>query len=207
MTTGLLAKHGYTVDYGFFNGVCRGADRAPLEVEKTLTETTIKWLLETVAPDMEKRVADLSSGAVLPRWFKRVVNGGRSEKVPVEREALTDYEAKTQVSNAIFAARQEANNARFHAKMLAERIVARHGQPLYPVNREDRKEIKVGVSVRIGGKKGWVGEVVEVKDAIARGCGPYMNGHSMPHAFIRSPKNNIIQVPCRTIRQDAIIGA
>lgn len=28
---GRLAKHGYTVDYGYFNGTCSGAEHAPLE--------------------------------------------------------------------------------------------------------------------------------------------------------------------------------
>lgn len=30
--TGRLAKHGYTVDYGYFSGTCSGSDKAPLEV-------------------------------------------------------------------------------------------------------------------------------------------------------------------------------
>tara|TARA_R100000734_G_C3307450_1_gene98043 strand:+ start:751 stop:1320 length:570 start_codon:yes stop_codon:yes gene_type:complete len=38
---GLMAKHGYTVDYGFFEGVCQGSDNLPLEVEKDLAEDTI----------------------------------------------------------------------------------------------------------------------------------------------------------------------
>lgn len=30
--TGLIATHGYTVDYGYFNGACNGSDKLPLEV-------------------------------------------------------------------------------------------------------------------------------------------------------------------------------
>jgi len=32
-SNGQLAKHGYTVDYGYFNGTCSGAGHAPLEKE------------------------------------------------------------------------------------------------------------------------------------------------------------------------------
>jgi len=39
-----IAKHGYTVDFGFFNGVCTASDELPLEVEKTITERTISGL-------------------------------------------------------------------------------------------------------------------------------------------------------------------
>lgn len=36
LPNGLLAKHGYTVDYGFFNGVCFGAGHLPFEQSKDL---------------------------------------------------------------------------------------------------------------------------------------------------------------------------
>lgn len=44
----LLAKHGYTVDFGYFNGVCTGSDRQPLEVDKSFTEQTIVELSDWV---------------------------------------------------------------------------------------------------------------------------------------------------------------
>lgn len=34
--SGKLAKHGYTVDWGFFNGTCQGSDHLPLEQDTTL---------------------------------------------------------------------------------------------------------------------------------------------------------------------------
>jgi len=36
-----IAKHGYTVDWGFFNGVCGGSDQKPLELDRTITDRTI----------------------------------------------------------------------------------------------------------------------------------------------------------------------
>jgi hypothetical protein len=43
--TGTLAKHGYTVRWGFFSGVCRGSDHQPFEkssdlIARSITETT-----------------------------------------------------------------------------------------------------------------------------------------------------------------------
>lgn len=38
---GKLAKHGYTLDYGFFNGTCRGSDELPFEVSKELAEKSL----------------------------------------------------------------------------------------------------------------------------------------------------------------------
>ena len=39
-----LAKHGYDVSWGFFNGVCSGADNLPIQLDKTLADRTIKSL-------------------------------------------------------------------------------------------------------------------------------------------------------------------
>tara|TARA_Y100000816_G_scaffold177373_1_gene128019 strand:- start:625 stop:1464 length:840 start_codon:yes stop_codon:yes gene_type:complete len=44
----LLAKHGYTVEFGYFDGVCTGSDRKPLEVDKSFTEATIVRIYEWI---------------------------------------------------------------------------------------------------------------------------------------------------------------
>jgi hypothetical protein len=44
----LLAKHGYTVDFGYFDGVCTGSDRKPLEVDKSFAEATIVRISEWI---------------------------------------------------------------------------------------------------------------------------------------------------------------
>ena len=44
----LLAKHGYTVDFGYFDGVCTGSDKKPLEVDKSFSEATIVEISEWI---------------------------------------------------------------------------------------------------------------------------------------------------------------
>ncbi len=44
----LLAKHGYTVDFGYFDGVCTGSDRQPLEVDKSFAKQTIVELTDWI---------------------------------------------------------------------------------------------------------------------------------------------------------------
>lgn len=41
LPNGVLSKHGYTVDYGWFNGVCYGAGELPFEQSKDLIEDFI----------------------------------------------------------------------------------------------------------------------------------------------------------------------
>lgn len=49
VTHNFIAKHGYTVDFGFFNGVCEGSGELPLEIDKSLTEETIVELTNYLA--------------------------------------------------------------------------------------------------------------------------------------------------------------
>lgn len=210
---GTVAKHGYTVDWGHFNGVCRGAEAKPLEHDKTLTEATIDWLLNTYAPEQDKLAADLRSGAVEPRFYNTEYNRrtGKQDKIYCTRAELEfehyetqDKVAQRQIDTAIHYAERDARYARSNAAMLRELITARHGKPLMPII--GRKVLAAGMSVRIGGKKGWVGKVLKVEYKVASGCGPYMNGRSLLHAFIERPEGRgVIAVPTKTIRQDAIL--
>ena len=49
LPNGVLSKHGYTVEHGWFNGVCPGAGHAPFEQSKDLVEQFIAAALEKKA--------------------------------------------------------------------------------------------------------------------------------------------------------------
>jgi len=51
LPNGVLSKHGYTVDWGFFNGVCGGANHAPFEESTDLIEGFI-----VSATEQKKRI-------------------------------------------------------------------------------------------------------------------------------------------------------
>ena len=40
--TGMMAKHGYTVEHGFFEGECPGSHNLPLEADRTMTDNIIR---------------------------------------------------------------------------------------------------------------------------------------------------------------------
>ena len=44
--TGMLAKHGYTVEWGWFEGTCRGSDHLPFEKSCELVKKSIVWAEE-----------------------------------------------------------------------------------------------------------------------------------------------------------------
>jgi len=63
-----LAKHGYDVSWGFFNGVCGGADNLPIQLDRTLADRTIISL--------DKQIASLQTSLdSINDWFPETVYG------------------------------------------------------------------------------------------------------------------------------------
>jgi len=57
----VLSKHGYTKEWGFFNGVCWGAGHKPFEVSKDLIEQAIARATENLE-ETRKESAELKAG-------------------------------------------------------------------------------------------------------------------------------------------------
>jgi hypothetical protein len=196
-----LAKHGYTVDWGYFNGVCQGAEAKPLEVERTLTDAIIE-IMHDKAARADKVAADLKSGAVAPTYFKSHYNRAtcKTERIEVSRDELMPFEQDQCLSCAIHRAESEARGARYHATTLTKLIETRHGQPLVPVASQKR-QLVVGDRIK---KWGDIYEVTEIRYQVASGCGPYLNGHSILHAIIRRDDGRTVAIPVRSIRSSII---
>ena len=58
--TGVIAKHGYTVDYGFFSGTCRGAGYQPLQISRAHLDTNIERWEEQANIELAKTAADIA---------------------------------------------------------------------------------------------------------------------------------------------------
>ncbi len=201
-STRLMAKHGYTVDWGFFSGVCSGAGEQPMEESTVFADATIKRLMESHIPSIQKSIDQLIAGEIEPpEWYKYV----NFRSMPARRDELTDGQRAKQVGEAIVKARRALNGTIDHIARLRSLKESRFGQDLYAVKREERKVLAAGSKVRIGGKSGWVGTVREVKYMIARGCGPYLNGQNILHAIVTHENGKEFSIPVRTIRQDAIL--
>jgi len=111
---GTIAKHGYTVDWGYFSGQCEGSDELPLEVSKELTVATIarcedraEMLLEMTAEDVKVVVLKIREGR--------------------------DYRGRPQYKT--LGLHSEARHLFAHARDLAGLISNRHGQELFEVKR------------------------------------------------------------------------
>jgi len=205
----LLSLHGYTKEYGFFNGTCHGARHKPLEQDRTVCDGVRVSLLQW-ADAQDAQAAAYRAGTAHPA---QVQTG--SERVPgrfsFERRAImtawADCDPHTQRSalqNAAQRCNAAARDARAHEQAMVALAARIHGQPLTPVERASKVQIEPGTQVRLFGKNGPVVTVKAVQDKIARGVGPYLNGNRMPH-IVYDRNGTEWSYPVRLIRQSAIV--
>jgi len=206
---GMLAKHGYTVDDGYFRGTCPGSTYAPLEQHRGLADTVAADLMthSRIKAGDAKAVAD---GTLLP---VRAKNGQRVKNelrpwmhddvyVPFA-QAPAHYQAQA-VTQLQFALESDAR----HAAHVSEQIVLRAGKiygkrSLKPVAPEAaRKAVAPGVQVRVYGN---VRTVLRVEDRRVQGIGPHLNGQTVPHAIYLNDQGRECCYPTRLIRQAAIL--
>lgn len=83
-----LAKHGYTVDFGFFNGVCMGADHAPLEESRVLCDSVCEQLTKSGNDLLAKTVADVPT-VVISIKFGGFRNQRTHETIVTNQEDIT----------------------------------------------------------------------------------------------------------------------
>lgn len=140
--TGRLAKHGYSVEWGYFSGTCAGSDETPLEISSELTESTIENLNRLAYALEQKTIADIDEVIVetydngIRRKENRRQTACRDQQdvdlatgVP-GRQSFEDL-AKLKLLNL----QNQAKHMRRHVADLAQLIDERHGQPLFEVKR------------------------------------------------------------------------
>jgi hypothetical protein len=145
--TGLLAKHGYTVDWGFFNGTCAGSDRKPLEQDEGFCLSIIDDLnnralhLDAEA-DGEITKVSVSDGHRTVAHGKRVAQYKLVDRAEFEATQPRYHKFDDVVEWTRRRLRNQAIQFRAHAADLDSRRIARHGQPLIeraveaPIQRE-----------------------------------------------------------------------
>lgn len=143
---GKIAKHGYTTDYGYFNGVCGGSDELPLELDTSCNVKIVAGLLAFAAEQDAKAIGEITHVTVKisAKWV------GRKRVTETKSVDRAEFEA-TQPSylkfdDAVQRLRQQlartAEMVRADAKTLETLRGEVFGQPLVerpfeaPIKRE-----------------------------------------------------------------------
>jgi len=203
MVTGLVAKHGYNVQYGYFSGTCPGSNDLSLHVARENTDRIILMYLER-AQAAAAEVEALKAGTLKPAeaWDGTYTempvtrNGvtrmsrGEQRLVPFA-EAAEQYQQRA-VALAIFKADSTARHALLHKQQLQEWAAKIYDKqvPAYRAEDLEARDWQQGDVVRIGGKSGFdaVIEAIEDRKYTTRGFRQGSETIMCPHARITRPQ-------------------
>jgi hypothetical protein len=138
---GSVAKHGYDVRHGFFNGVCVGAEKAPAEHSVDLTRSIIIQLTDEAAA-LNERADSIEAGEVIKAYSelkyvgRNVPDADRSGHIRVTKifADQTEYEQKRVRAGMVADKRSSASMRTAHVEMLNKFVIPRLGQPLIDRN-------------------------------------------------------------------------
>ena len=144
--TGMMAKHGYTVEHGFFEGECPGSHNLPLESDRTMTDNIIGDLTRQ-ADRIQRLIDDVI--IVVPYAYtergtktRKVVNI-TSDNIESVYADLGKFYTSMSWDDAVeqyrWRLKKQVMFLRGHCDMMAELIEKRHGADLYPVERVERQ--------------------------------------------------------------------
>jgi len=139
---GKMSKHGYTVDHGWFNGVCLGNNHSPMQVDRSVTDIIIKTVREEVVV-LNKTVENLKNGKTFPvvavSGYEWVEVSGRRKQVPKEIpfNDASIYEKEAAIMAMIWRTEQRAKAGKNFADDMEAIINEVHGKPLIEVKAED----------------------------------------------------------------------
>ena len=191
-----MAKHGYTIENGWFSGTCGGSHNEPLEKDRSLLDSVIVQIRADIVR-LKGEVQDLKSGKIHPKSFDF---GYSFQKKFIDWADMHPGQRKTAVDRTIWALESRIRGGEGWIKdmlALAEKVL---GQPLQEVNMapDTSKVISVGDTVKDCGEEVIVSEI---KYATARGVGPGINGDYVEHVFWIRDDGKSVGYPKRYARK------
>jgi hypothetical protein len=135
-----MAKHGYTVQWGFFSGTCAGSDRAPIEHSHNYTDRTIGELTKRAAQIDAMTIYDIKSVDIVAGSWKNKETVTFTCQADVAHHIATHKYGQREIGKTFDKYREtelwrfqnQAKKMRAHVEFLKELIETRHGQDLYP---------------------------------------------------------------------------
>jgi len=132
---GRMAKHGYTVESGWFKGVCAGKHFAPIQVSREQTDTLIASVRKQVLEMIAK--ADLvASGEIKPTTITRHPHSKKAMEFIPFAEATT-YEQRDAIRALEWNYRRTAEMGTSFADMMVQVADKYHGKALVEVAKKE----------------------------------------------------------------------
>jgi hypothetical protein len=150
--TGMIAKHGYTTEYGFFNGTCGGSDALPLELDTTVNVATVAAMVKFADEQEAQAAGEILKVAVEVghqyRGGRRIAVTQMMDRAEFEATQPRYRNFDDAVELVRMRLRRTAEIVRADAEVLDALRDRVHGQPLQPraveveIKRETFKAIR-----------------------------------------------------------------
>lgn len=141
LKNGKMSKHGYTVKFGWFNGVCRGENHKPMQIQREVTDGLVRdvreevRLLTSYADDLKTNKVTLKNVSIRNPLSKTKAD----RYIVVAFSAATQYQQEYATRHAIYEAESRARTGEQFADYLEKTVNAVHGTKLLEVNIDDTK--------------------------------------------------------------------
>jgi hypothetical protein len=141
IVNGRMAKHGYTVECGWFSGVCSGKNFVPMQVSRDHTDKLVAQVTKEVG-DMISKANRIESGEVKPTTITRNINGRNSlgGKEVVNFADATAYEQKQAVESIVWDLRRSAAMGKDFVTSMVAIADEFHGKELVKVEKKPAAE-------------------------------------------------------------------
>ena len=144
VTRGRMAQHGYTLDYGYFNGVCNGHRHAPLQAERQHADLMVISVKADIA-EMTAKIADLKAGRLHPATVETSLWDAKARKaVSIDWAMADEYQREGAVKSAIWKLESRIRGAESFVTDFSALIERVHGTALREVSMEKAPAIKAG---------------------------------------------------------------
>ena len=173
---GSMSKHGYTVNHGWFNGVCSGHSYAPIQVCRIQADRTVESVRLSVA-GIEKELAAVEAGIVTPEKIDLGYNDKTRTHLVIQFANATEIQQKRAVDGLKRKLTYRIEAGVDFANYLEQVANKYHGKPLSEF-KIGEAGVVVGSVVKVSGS---VVTVTKIEYRQARGIGPSINGQHILH--------------------------
>ena len=136
IVNGKMAKHGYTVECGWFQGVCAGKKFAPIQVSRTETDAIIASVRQKVA-ELIAKANSVASGDLKPTT---IVRSPRFKKEVIAFADAQSWEQADAIKHMEFTFRRNAEMGVDFANMMEKIANEFHGKELVKVEKKPAAE-------------------------------------------------------------------
>lgn len=130
---GTMAKHGYTVEHGWFNGVCSGERFAPIQISRTQTDKIIAEILAEI-PQLLAKAEQVVMGKLFPQF---VIVGRYDNRKTIPYADADVRDQRHACEQMVWELRNRASAGKTFTETLTSIANEYHGKPLTEVAKKE----------------------------------------------------------------------